>query len=310
MNEPSSPVPGGEVSNALGATAARRATGVGALAIVIWASLAPLTALSGAVPPFQMVALSFFLAGTIALMVARAKGERISAHMRHPPGAWVLGVGGLFGYHFLVFLALKTAPALEANLINYLWPLLIVLFSALLPGERLRWWHVAGALCGLGGTVLIVGAKTGAALDNRAWFGYGAALAAAVTWAGYSVLNRRFAHVPTSAVGPFLIVAGALATICHIFWEPTIWPQDALQWGAIIGLGLGPAGGAFFVWDYGVKHGDIRVLGALAYGAPLMSTALLIVLGKGDLSTRISVAGVMIVGGAALASREMFFRRT
>lgn len=310
MNEPSPLVSGGEVSNAPDGNATRRATGVGVLAIVIWATLAPLTALSGAMPPFQMVALSFFLAGAIALTLARAKGERMGVHMHHPLGAWALGVGGLFGYHFLVFLALKTAPALEANLINYLWPLLIVLFSALLPGERLRWWHVAGAMFGLGGTVLIVGAKTGAALDGRAWFGYGAALAAAITWASYSVLNRRFAHVPTSAVGPFLIVAGALATICHFIWEPTIWPQDALQWGAILGLGLGPAGGAFFVWDYGVKHGDIRVLGALAYGAPLMSTALLIVLGEGELTTRVAIAAVLIVGGAALASREMFFRRT
>lgn len=293
-----------------GEDAARRATAIGALAVLIWATLAPLTTLSGAIPPFQMVAVSFFLAGGIALTVGWARGERLRVHLKYPPKAWALGVGGLFGYHFLIFLALKSAPAIEANLINYLWPLLIVLFSALLPGERLRWWHVFGALLGLGGTVLIVGVRPDGAFAGRSWFGYGAALAAALTWSSYSVLSRRFAHVPTSAVGPFLVVAGALATLCHILWEPTSWPQNAVQWGAVIGLGIGPAGGAFFVWDYGIKHGDICILGALAYGAPLMSTALLIALGEGALTLRIVAAALMIVGGAALASREMFFRRT
>lgn len=288
----------------------RRATWIGASSILVWASLAVLTASSGAMEPFQMVAIAFAVAALLASAFAIVRGESPLAHARQPLAAWMVGVAGLFGYHVLVFLALKTAPALEANLINYLWPLLIVLFSALLPGERLRWWHMAGTLAGLAGTVLILtGGSAALSLDGDAWPGYLAAFGAALTWGSYSVLNRRFAHVPTNAVGPFLWVSAALALGCHLLWEQTVWPASAWQWAAIIGLGLGPAGGVFFIWDYGVKHGDIRVLGGLAYTTPLLSTALLVLFGKGLLTSTTAVAALLIICGAVLASKDLLLRR-
>ncbi|HEY9097149.1 MAG TPA: EamA family transporter, partial [Hydrogenophaga sp.] len=175
---------------------------------------------------------------------------------------------------------------------------------------RLRWWHVVGALSGLGGTVLILlGNGDVAAVDRGAWLGYLAAFGAAFTWGGYSVLNRRFAHVPTNAVGPFLWVAAALALVCHALWEVTVWPDGPGQWAAIIALGLGPAGGVFFLWDYAVKHGDIRVLGGLAYTTPLMSTALLVVFGRGVLNAATLVAAALIICGALLASKDLLVRR-
>ena len=288
----------------------RRATWIGASSILIWASLAVLTASSGAMEPFQMVAIAFSVAAVLAAVHALVRGKNPLAHARQPLAAWAVGVGGLFGYHVLVFLALKTAPALEANLINYLWPLLIVLFSALLPGERLRWWHVAGTLAGLAGTVLILtGGSASISLDADAWPGYLAAFGAAFTWGSYSVLSRRFAHVPTNAVGPFLSVSAALALGCHLMWEHTQWPDTPWQWAAIIGLGLGPAGGVFFIWDHGVKHGDIRVLGGLAYTTPLLSTALLMAFGLGQLTTATAAAAVLIIFGAVLASKDLLTRR-
>jgi len=286
--------------------ARRRATLVGALAIVIWASLAILTTISGAMEPFQMVAIAFAVAAGVATLHTLCRGDGLMRHARQPLPAWVVSVGGLFGYHVLVFLALKTAPPLEANLINYLWPLLIVLFSALLPGERLRWWHVGGSLFGLVGTALILtGGEEPLAFEGDAWPGYLAAFGAALTWSAYSVLNRRFAHVPTQAVGPFLWVASVLALICHLMFETTVWPGTTSEWLAVIGLGLGPAGGAFFLWDYGVKHGDIRVLGGLAYTTPLMSTALLVMFGQGLLTTATAAAALLIICGAVLASKDL-----
>lgn len=287
-----------------------RATLIGASSILIWASLAILTAFSGAVPPFQMVAMAFAAAGLLATVYGLTRGESPLRHARQPLAAWVVGVGGLCGYHVLVFLALKTAPPLEANLINYLWPLLIVLFSALLPGETLKWWHVGGTLAGLGGTVLILtGGTEPLSFDGDAWPGYLAAFAAALTFGSYSVLNRRFTHVPTSAVGPILWVSALIALGFHIALESTVWPADLGQWLAIIGLGLGPAGGVFFIWDYGVKHGDIRILGGLAYTTPLFSTALLVVFGKGALTPATAMAAGLIVFGALLASKDLLLRR-
>jgi len=272
--------------------------------LLLWSTLALLTALSGETPPFQLVAIAFGLASLIALFKWLLRGEAILPKLRQPPGAWVLGVAGLFGYHFFYFLALRLAPPLEANLLNYLWPLLIVLFSTFLPGERLRPRHVLGALAGMGGAALLITRGGGASFDPRYALGYAAAVACGFIWACYSVLNRRYRQVPSDAVGGFCAATAVLALICHLLFEQTVVPQGG-QWLAILVLGLGPVGAAFFVWDYGCKHGNIRALGALAYGVPLVSNGLLIAFGRGELTGLVLLSGLMIIGGAALGAGEM-----
>ena len=286
-----------------------KATAIGFTAVLMWAALALLTALTGAVPPFQLLAMCFAIATLIACGFWLIRGQNPLSYMRQKPMVWLLGIGGLFGYHFFYFVAIDNAPTVEASLIAYLWPLLIVIFSALLPGERLRWFHVAGASLGLGGAALLVTRGTALSLDPRYSFGYGAACICAVTWSGYSVLSRRFGSVPTEAIGGFCAVAALLGMVCHLAFEETVWPDGMVAWGAVVLLGLGPVGGAFFTWDYGVKHGDIQVLGASSYAAPLLSTILLIAAGLAPFTGSVAAACLLIVGGAALASRSILFRR-
>lgn len=291
----------------------RTATGIGFVAVFLWSLLASLTTLAGSIPPFQLVAMSFVIGGLLGIAYIAITGKRFSVLCDVPASAWALGVAGLFGYHLLFFLALRNAPALEANLLNYTWPLLIVLFSALLPvqGKRagLRWWHVAGAGLGLAGTVLILTSSGEAGFSASAWRGYLAAAGASIVWALYSVLSRRFAAVPSIAVAGYCLVTAAGAGLCHLLFEQTVWPHGASQWVAIAGLGIGPIGLAFYVWDHGVKHGDIRVLGAAAYATPLLSTLLLVLLGFGQATPALWGACALITGGAVLAARELLRSR-
>jgi drug/metabolite transporter (DMT)-like permease len=285
----------------------RRATLIGASTILMFASLAPLAVAAGEIPPFQMVAMAFAVAFAIGLILPLARGRSLAAVFRQPPRIWALGVYGLFGYHFAYFTGVRNAPPVDANLINYLWPLLIVLFSALLPGQRLRWFHVGGAALGLAGcAVLVLAAPRQPGADGSA-LGYGAAVAAALIWSSYSVMSRRAGHVSTDAVGGFCGATALLAAVCHLLTETTVWP-GAGQILAVVGMGLGPVGLAFFTWDHGCKHGDIRVLGALAYATPLLSTALMIACGFGAATPRVGVACVFIVGGACLATRDFWAR--
>ncbi|MFD1623531.1 DMT family transporter [Azospirillum griseum] len=297
-----------------------RATAIGASAILMWSTLAPLATLAGRVPPFQLVATSFLLAFLVGCAWTAARGGNPLSYFRQSVPAWLLGVGGLFGFHFLYFMALRAAPPVEANLINYLWPLLIVLFSALLPGERLRSWHVGGAVAGLAGTVLLVLRGGSGGGEGAGWLGidpahlpgYAAALASALTWAGYSVLRRRLGQIgeaPTDALSAFCLVTALLSGLCHLGMEETVWPADALGWAALLLLGLGPVGAAFFVWDHGVRHGDIRALGALSYLAPLLSTLLLVACGLAPNQGIIWVACALIAGGSLLASKDLLTRR-
>lgn len=288
-------------------TGRRRDTLIGGAAVPMWGALALFTTWSGRVPPFQLVAMSFLLASLLGAAKWLAKREDPRIFLRHPPVVWFVGVGGLFGYHFFYFMALRNAPAVDASLIAYLWPVLIVLFSALLPGNRLRWWHLAGVFLGLAGCVLLV--TGGGAVVFRAEYGlgYAAALACALTWSTYSVLSRRFREIPTDTVAWFCVASALLGLSCHLMFERTVWPQGAGQWAAVVGLGLGPVGAAFFAWDRGMKRGDIRVLGAAAYAAPLISTLLLIVFGKAEASWVVALACLAIVGGAVLAARDLLF---
>ena len=284
------------------------ATLVGFSAILLWSFLAVFTAASGTMPAFQLTALTFGIGGLAGVALWTVRPRAIKA-LRQPWPVWLLGIGGLFGYHFFYFFSLRNAPPVEAGLINYFWPLLIVLFSAMLPGETLRLHHIAGALLALAGAALIVTGGQGFVFRTEYALGYGAALIGAVTWATYSVLSRRFAAVPSDAITGFCLATAVLSTICHLLLEQTVWPDNGWQWAAIVALGLGPVGLAFYVWDIGVKHGDIQVLGAASYAAPLLSTTLLILTGYATYSHSVLVACLLITAGAVLAARDMIWRR-
>lgn len=282
------------------------ATLIGFTAILMWASLGTLVAVAGRLPAFQTNALTFGVSGGLGCLWLAATG-RLHV-LRQPVKVWALGVGGLFGYHALYFAALRLAPPVEASLVNYLWPLLIVLLSGLLPGEHLKRHHVVGAGLGFLGAAAVVTGGRGLALDPSDAAGYACAAAAAFTWAIYSVSSRRLGEVPTAVVAGFCLATALLSLPCHLLFETWVWPEGTTAWAALIGLGLLPVGLAFFVWDHGMKRGDIQVLGAASYLTPILSTLLLIAAGVGALTPMVAFAAVAVTLGALIASKDVFLR--
>src|SRR5580698_6652624 len=286
----------------------RTATLIGLTAILMWSLLSVLTVASGKMPAFQLAAMTFAIGALVGFLTWIGRPAAIGA-LRQAPLAWAVGVGGLFGYHALYFLALRFAPPAEAGLLNYLWPLLIVLFSSLLPGERLAPHHIIGALAGLAGTILLL---TGNGLSGFApgqLPGLFAAFVAAFVWATYSVMSRRLKAVPTDAVAGFCLATALLAAAVHGLVEVTVWPQTLLQWLAVASLGIGPVGAAFYAWDIGMKRGDIRVLGAASYATPLLSTAFLIMAGFAKADANLAIAAALISGGGLIAAKDMIWKR-
>ena len=277
-----------------------KATLTGATAILLWSLLALLTKGSEPVPPFLLNSLCFAIGGGIGLIWMGAKGE-LPRLRTIPLRVYAFGTIGLFGYHFLYFSALRMAPAAEAGLIAYLWPLFIVLLSGFLPGERLGPLHIIGALLAFAGAALIV-LRGGAAFDPEALPGLALAFLCAITWAVYSVASRRLGDVPTVAVVVYCLATAALSLPAHLMLETTVWP-DATGWLAIIGLGIGPVGIAFYTWDVGMKRGDIQLLGVASYAAPLLSTLALIGAGFAVATPALGLAALLITIGAALAAR-------
>lgn len=283
-----------------------RATFVGLSAILMWSLLGVFTGGSGHVPPFLLTGFCFGISGIVTTLWLAATGRL--GLLRQPWRVWVVGTAGLFGYHALYFTALRNAPLVEAGLLNYLWPLLIVLMSGLLPGERLRPHHIIGAALGFAGAVLLVTAGGALSLSAGYAFGYGAAILAAFVWSSYSVISRRFAAVPTEAVAGFCLATAALSLVAHVAFEPTILPANAVEWSMVGLLAAFPVGLAFFVWDYGVKHGDIQIIGTAAYATPVLSTLLLAFTGYGRLGPTSALACLLVTLGALVAAKDMLIR--
>lgn len=281
-----------------------RATAIGFTAILLWSLLALFTAASAPVPPLQLNAMTFAIGGALGLIhVARSGGIAVLRAISWK--VYAFGTAGLFGYHLLYFSALRMAPPAEAGLIAYLWPLLIVLFSGLLPGERLTALHVTGAILAFAGAALILaGGLTGntGLPDSEVLAGYGLAFLCALTWASYSILSRRLGEVPTASVAVFCLATAMISALVHLAVEETVWPQSRTGWLACLALGLGPVGLAFYTWDLGVKKGDIQLLGTASYAAPLLSTLALVLADKARAEPRLGLAAGLIAGGAALAA--------
>lgn len=266
-------------------------------AILLWATFAYLGLRLAAVPPFLLVGIALTIGSLFS--IHRFRECRVSFSIL------LLGVYGLFGYHLCLFMALRLAPPVEANLLNYLWPLLIVLLSPLfLPDSRIGFWHVLSGVLGFSGAALLItqgklGFSSG--FSSHDILGYGLACAAALIWATYSLMSKRIRRFPTSAIGLLCLVSGLLSLGSHFLFEPSysITSQE-LPW--LVLLGLGPMGGAFFLWDAAIKQGDVRVVGSLAYLTPMLSTLLLVVSGFGQLRLTSLIAMGFILGGAALGS--------
>jgi drug/metabolite transporter (DMT)-like permease len=288
-------------------TSQTAATFTGLAAVFMWSFLSLLTVASGTMPPFQLAAITFAIGGMIgvASWIVRPDAAR---SLKQPLIVWLLGVGGLFGYHALYFIALRLAPPAEAQLFNYLWPLLIVLFSAFLPNEKLKSHHIFGVLLGLAGTLVLIAGMRGVEIKQEYIVGYACALGAALAWSSYSVLSRPFKNVPSDAVAGFCLATAALSLLCHLLFEQTVWPNTTTQWLSILALGIFPVGLAFYAWDRGVKFGDIRALGAASYAAPLLSTIFLVLAGYAEPRWSLALAAILISLGGVVAAKEMFIR--
>jgi drug/metabolite transporter (DMT)-like permease len=274
-------------------------------AIGLWGTLATLGVSLRHVPPFLLTGLALLVGSLIALPLS---GFRLS-RWQVPLSTLALGVYGLFGFHFLLFLALRHAPPVQANLVNYLWPLLMVLLAPVfLPHMRLRAMHWVAALLGFAGAAIVIlggPASTQASeLMTTGWaWGYLPALGSAFIWASYSLLTTRVAAFPTAAIGGFAFVSGLLSLLCHVLLEPAVSlsGRDGLL---IVAMGLGPMGAAFFLWDKALKLGDARHIGILSYLTPLASTVLLVVVSGSPLTWNVALAAAMIVGAALLGTRN------
>lgn len=279
---------------------------VGSIGVMLWATETTLITFTTAIPPLQTVALAFVFAAMLSPLVWWFTGTGPREAFRQPLRIWLVAVGALVGYHACIYYATQNAPPAAAALLQGTTPLMIVLGSALLPGERLRWWHVLGATLGFAGVLLLIdngGQAPGDWPDST--FYLSLIGVAAALWGLYAIVSRSQPDVPTSALGVFYAASALVALAAHGAVETWVSPTGR-EWAAIAGLGILPMGLAICFWDYGIKRGDIQALGAFAYVEPFIGAVLVALIAQGALGLSLLLPGVLVIGGAVLASASLW----
>lgn len=263
---------------------------LGVITILCWASLATLGNLLIHLPPFYVLGMSFLFGALPAMFKPREMFPSLKVSL------W--GILGYFGYHFFLFYSFRFAPAIEANLINYLWPVIMVLLTPIFfKQERLKWFHITGVALSVIGCVFLMAGRS-EELSIGMGKGYFLAMAAAITWPVYSIGKKLMGPMPVWAIGGFCLGSAVLCFITHALIEPWVVLQWEDAWKLIL-MGLGPFGIAFYSWDIALSKGDTKVIGALAYLTPVLSTASLILFGNQQLSSTTAVAMILIISGAS-----------
>lgn len=265
------------------------------ISILFWSTLASVTVRMNHVPPFLLLSVAFAVGGLTGLAISRERQLSFKGI--------ISSVYGVFGFHLFLFLAFRMAPPVETNLINYLWPLLLVLMTPLfIKEQRLGLNHILGGLSGFAGAyLLITGGKF--VFDLTFMKGYLFALISGFTWASYTLISKRSGSFPSSNITVACLISSVFSFGVHYYLEPTYIPK-ATELISMAYLGVGPMGAAFFTWNFALKQGDPRIIGSLAYFTPFLSTVLL-VLTTGDKLEWSSIAALLlIVGGAWISGRH------
>lgn len=286
------------------------ATLVGVFAILTWATGGPIYTYISAVPPLQLIAMTFIQFILVMVVIWRWRGVAIRKKFAMPAKVWLTGILGPWGYTVCFFVSYDLIPPIHAALLLFSWPIMLLVGNAVLRGRSIRWWHAIGAAAGFAGaTILVIGRSEGGLGESGPFYGYIIALAGAFAFAAYSLGRSTWEDIPTDAAALFCFGGAGLSAILHLLFETTVMP-DGTAWIAILVLGLFNTAAALFAWDFSVKHGHVRVLVSLSYMIPLFTAFILIAIGQGTFTTAVATACVLIVGGAFIGSRDLFMKET
>ena len=267
-------------------------------AVLLWASLATLGVTLGNIPPLLMTGLGLLIGSAISLPLSGFKVSKLVV----PWKALLIGVYGLLGYHLFLFAALQLAPAVQANLLNYLWPLLIVLLAPAFQKTKLRLRHGVAGVLGFTGAAFAIQSAGFEGFSSEYILGYVCAVAAAIVWATFSLMSSRLENLSSYSIGSFAFVSGLIAIGLHFAIEAPV-NIDSPDLLLLLVLGLGPLGGAFYLWDYALKNGNPQRAGLISFATPVLSTALLLATSGQAITFEVLIAAFLIILAAVIGRR-------
>lgn len=282
----------------------------GLIAIALWSLFGVLFIYVKALPPFEILTIVFILGYAAFTAVQMARNEDIKSYWCQPVKYYLFWLSGAGLYTILIYTAFKFAPIFEANILNYLWPILLVVFSAMIARVRLPLYRIAGLLMGfIGAALMFLPERSGFAFGNFGW-GHLLAAAAGVCWALYSAFTRKYLF-PVGFQAPVFLIFAGICLVIHLIFEQTVMP-NAMQWTFLLLLSVSRI--SYVLWDYGMKHGNVTLLASVSYFLPLISSVLLMVFGEKPGQPEIALSAVLVIAGCLIVNankiREIWVNKT
>jgi drug/metabolite transporter (DMT)-like permease len=271
----------------------------GIISLAFFSTGGLLVAMAAPMPGLQLASMALLSGAGFLAFYLKMYGHNLAVGFRQPFKSYIFAVLGIGLYTALFYSAMSHAPAFEINMLNYLWPILLALFSAALKTHTLAPHHIAGVVLGFTGTVFIFQPAEGSMLFENFGVGHALIIAGAIVWSAYSACIKGKQY-PAAMLVPVMFVSGLLCGALHFMLEETRMDISQLAWVAILLLGMTRV--SFALWDYGMKYGDTLALSSLSYFVPLLSAALFIIFGYKPASPEVGIGGALIVLGCLIVN--------
>ena len=268
-----------------------KATIIGQLGLLMWGLLAVFTVVVTNIPTFEILSIVFTVSFITGIAYSYIKGEE-NPIKKHPKYMWFIGFLGIFCNDALYIQSFKYAPPEQADLINYLWPLMVILFSSVLPKEKFLIKYVISAVIAFTGIYLLLCGGEGFHYEFLP--GYGFAFLAASCWAIFTLFSRgnnQNKSIAVTAIYCGIAAVGSFVSHCvsEVFIMPTLSQSIIL-----VIMGVTTHSLAYIFWDFGIKKGNFRLLSILSYANPIISIFFLVLLGFAPYSNNLLIAAVLV----------------
>lgn len=275
------------------------------ITVLIWSTMAPVVKLLlTEIPSLEALAISSYMAFffLLAYNILRGKLRRLREYSGKQIGAMIgLGFIGIFLYSALYYVGLTQMTAQEACVVNYLWPIMIMIFSIVILKEKFTLVKGIAMLLSFAG-IVILSLGGGAAGEGNRLIGILCCFAAAVLYGLFSVLNKKLNYDQNLAMMIFWLVCGILSTALGLCTETWV-PIAGAQWIGLIWMGLASYAVAYLLWALALREAEnTSLIANLAFLVPFLSVIWCAVFLKEPLQVQAVIALVLIVGGILLQS--------
>lgn len=273
--------------------------------VFLWATLAAVVKkILYDIPNLEALAISSYISFVFLLLVNIVTGNiKTLRQMSRRDIGVISGLGfiGLFIYSALYYYGLSEMTSQKACIVNYLWPIMLVIFSCIILKEKMTVMKLVAMVCSFIG-IVILSVGSGENSDGNVALGIISCVIAAACYGLFSVLNKKYNFDQNISMMIMWLVAAVCSTILGLLTENWVLIKGE-QWLGLLWLGIVVDAIAYLLWALALNGaGNTAKIANLAFLTPFLSLVVSALFLKEEIELRAVIALVFIIGGILLQS--------